>query len=83
MAQATDAKGIRPMTWESWKADLIALVIILLIVAPFALYGPLWLRNQGQGGPIKSSGVSVTECRWMFGKPTIEPNGGVTCELEK
>ncbi len=71
------------MTWESWKADLIALVIILLIVAPFALYGPLWLRNQGQGGPIKSSGVSVTECRWMFGKPTIEPNGGVTCELEK
>lgn len=46
------------MTWESWKADLIALVIILLIVAPFALYGPLWFRDGGQSGSIKSGGVT-------------------------
>jgi len=71
------------MIWPTWKEDLFIIAISMIIVAPLALYGPLWLRNQGQGGPIKSSGVSVTECRWMFGKPTIEPNGGVTCELEK
>lgn len=50
------------MTWESWKADLIALVIILLIVAPFALYGPLWLRNQGQGGPSLLASLGVVTC---------------------
>lgn len=71
------------MTWESWKADLIALVIILLIVAPFALYGPLWLRSTGSGGPVKNGGVSVEACRMMLGKPTIEANGGVTCELRE
>lgn len=71
------------MAWTTWKADLIALVIILLIVAPFALYGPLWFRDGGRSGPIKSGGISVSECRWLFGKPTIESNGGVTCELEK
>lgn len=71
------------MIWPTWKEDLFIIAISMIIVAPLALYGPLWLRPTGSGGPIKSSGVSVTECRWMFGKPTIEPNGGVTCELEK
>lgn len=49
------------MAWTTWKADLIALVIILLIVAPFALYGPLWFRDGGRSGPIKSGGISVSE----------------------
>lgn len=71
------------MIWPTWKEDLFIIAISMIIVAPFALYAPLWFRDMGQSGPIKSSGVSVTECRWMFGKPTIEPNGGVTCELEK
>lgn len=67
------------MNWPTWKADLIAIAISMIIVAPFALYGPLWLR----GGPVKNGGVSVETCRMMLGKPTIEANGGVACELRE
>ncbi len=71
------------MNWPTWKADLIAIAISMIIVAPFALYGPLWLRSTGSGGPVKNGGVSVETCRMMLGKPTIETNGGVTCELRE
>ena len=71
------------MNWPTWKEDLIALAIIMIIVAPFALYGPLWLRSTGSAGPVKNGGVSVEACRMMLGKPTIEANGGVTCELRE
>lgn len=67
------------MNWPTWKADLIAIAISMIIVAPFALYGPLWLRSTGSAGPV----VSVEACRMMLGKPTIEANGGVTCELRE
>ena len=31
----------------------------------------------------QNGGVSVETCRMMLGKPTIEANGGVTCELRE
>lgn len=72
------------MNWPTWKADLIAIAISMIIVAPFALYGPLWLRSTGSGGPVKNGGVSVETCRFVWhGRPTIEANGGVTCELRE
>ena len=46
------------MNWPTCKADLIVIAISMIIVAPFALYGPLWLRSTGSGGPVKNGGVT-------------------------
>lgn len=46
------------MIWPTWKEDLFIIAISMIIVAPLALYGPLWLRPTGSGGP-------VSQCRGL------------------
>lgn len=38
------------MIWPTWKEDLFIIAISMIIVAPLALYAPLWLRPTGSGG---------------------------------